>query len=159
MLSDLVTINTFNRLGVFHFVRPMAFKRKLKNTAPLFFPRSVERQGLLELIIAFAGKSLRQICENEEDVIAAFGSETAEIFKKRLADLRAAEHVKDLPKPPYPLKGARGGCMAIEFAENQRLVFNANHTKNPRDNNGKVDWAKVRRVKILEIESGFNNEQ
>lgn len=78
----------------------------------------------------------------------------AEILKRRLADLRAATSIEDLlAGQPRELDGSDGQHMVIDLRDGYRIIFCANHPKNPITENGDLDWAKVSRVKILQIES------
>ena len=94
---------------------------------------------LLEL--AFDTKSLRDLCENEEKARRELGPEVAEKLKHRLADLRAAESVKDLVVgQPREVKSADPGCFLVDLANGCRLTFCANHLKVPKLTSECVDW-------------------
>lgn len=102
------------------------------------------------MILAFASKSLREICETEEQATRRFGKKVTESLKHRLADLEAAPAAPDLiagrprlltPSRHYSVRLTEGFC--LEFA--------ANHMKNPREKNGEVDWSKVSRIQIIRI--------
>ncbi len=106
--------------------------------------------GKITLLLAFASKSLREICEAEEQSLRHFGRKVTESLKHRLADLEAAPTTADLiagrpqlqnPSRNYTVRLAGGFC--LEFA--------ANHVKNPVDENGDVDWKKVSRIRIVRI--------
>ncbi len=104
----------------------------------------------MALILAFASKLLREVCEDEKKAEQRFGKKVTERLKHRLADLEAAPSVTDIvagwprlqnPTGQYSLRLVDGFC--VEFA--------ANHVKNPLDKNGKVDWKKVHRIQIVQI--------
>lgn len=99
--------------------------------------------------LAFETKRLRDICENEERAADELGTKVAEQLKRRLADLRAAESIEEMPNIVKPSKGSTK-C-SVRFAEDRSIVFCANHNPNPTSQSGKIDWAKVRRIRILEI--------
>lgn len=104
------------------------------------------------LELAFATKSLRQLCENEARAKRDLGGTVAEKLKRRLADLRAAECVKDLiAGRPHEVEGATHRHFAVSLCEGARIVFCANHNTIPLEKSGGVDWSKVSRVKILEV--------
>lgn len=112
----------------------------------------VDRRTAVE--IAFAKKSLRQLCESEHTARRLLGTSVAEKLKRRLADLRAANCVKDLVAGrPKELQVARSGQIAIELGEGVQLVFCANHSVSPLTGGTRVDWSKVNRVKIISIEN------
>jgi proteic killer suppression protein len=110
------------------------------------------RNRILE--IAFQSRPLRTICEDETHARSELGSDIVEILKHRLADLRAASTGKDiLAGRPRILGDSGGECMAVDLVGAWRLVFAANHVRNPRTHTATCDWAKVTRVKIMRIEN------
>ncbi len=103
--------------------------------------------------IAFETQSLRQLCESETKAQRDLGVRIANDLKRRLADLRAATSVKDLVAgQPRELDGTRSRYFAVDLCEGYHIVFCANHTTVPELESGGVDWSRVSRVKILEIE-------
>jgi ribosomal protein L29 len=92
--------------------------------------------GLTTLELAFETKPLREICESEHKAKQELGAKVAEELKRRLADLRAAASVEDLPvaKP----RKISGTCI-FDLAEGYRLVVAPNHTKNPLLKSGTVN--------------------
>lgn len=108
---------------------------------------------LIVVEIAFAKKSLRQVCESERTARHSLGAAVAEKLKRRLADLRAANSVKDLVAGrPKELTNARAGQISLELAEGFRLILSANHNVPPLLEGTRVDWSKVSRIKIISIE-------
>jgi len=106
------------------------------------------------LELAFANKSLRQLCESEAKATRGFGGRVAQRLRRRLADLRAATSVKDLVAGrPRELESVRRRNVSVELAEGSRIVFCANHNTIPMLSSGGVDWSSVSRIKILRIES------
>ncbi len=106
------------------------------------------------LELAFANKSLRQLCESEAKATREFGGRVAQRLRRRLADLRAATSVKDLVAGrPRELESVRRRNVSVELAEGSRIVFCANHNSIPTLSSGGVDWSSVSRIKILRIES------
>lgn len=113
----------------------------------------IERGIVSTLEIAFAEKSLRQLCENETKAQQVLGAAMAEKLKRRLADLRAATCITDLVAGrPRELDGPCPRPFAVDLRDGARIVFSANHNVNPLLKSGCVDWPKVSRVKILRIE-------
>lgn len=101
--------------------------------------------------LAFDSKPLRALCENEAQAKLELGSTVAEALKHRLADLQAATSVKDLVVG-RPRIGDDGKQMIIDLCSGHRMVFEANHIKNPKAKTGDVDWERVNRIKVLRIE-------
>ena len=104
--------------------------------------------------LAFESKSLRNICESEDQSKLTLGAEVAEILKHRLADLRAAQSPLDLVAGrPRVLDGVNPQRMIVELCNGWRIVFSANHPHNPITEAGNLDWVRVSRIKISRIES------
>ncbi len=102
--------------------------------------------------IAFDARSLRSLCENEAHAERQLGLEVAEMLRHRLADLRAATSAKDLVAGlPRELDGVHVPSMAIRLCRDQRIVFCANHRKNPKTKTGRIDWSRVRRIRVVDI--------
>ena len=105
------------------------------------------------LELAFETKSLRMICESENQAKRKLGSNVAESLRRRLADLRAATSVRDLiAGRPRELDVADRQHMAVDLWDGHRIVFCANHSKNPVTETDELDWSRISRVKILRIE-------
>jgi hypothetical protein len=104
------------------------------------------------LELAFESKELRDICESEAESKRVLGDDVAEMLRHRLADLDAATSPKDL-LAGRPRLAEDGQSMIIDLCEGHRIVFTANHPDNPTTPGGDLDWTKVRRIRILRIES------
>jgi plasmid maintenance system killer protein len=114
--------------------------------------RDFRQRYILALDLAFDSRSLRTICEKEEETVREFGLSVAEVLKHRLADLRAAKSINDLVVGyPQVLDGTNNQQMAINLPDDYQVIFCANHPNNPVLENGFVDWSKVSRIKILQI--------
>jgi hypothetical protein len=82
-----------------------------------------------------------------------YGFSVAKQLRARLADLREAETVLELPAgKPREIPAQPHNNYAVTLAQGYRLVMRANHSNIPVLDNGKVDWAKVSRVMIMRIE-------
>jgi len=76
-------------------------------------------------------------------------------LRDRLADLRAASQLTDLlVGSPTVMQGLQGKRVTIGLAGACRLIVEANHLKLPTDPSGSVDWSRVTRIKIVNIEDG-----
>ncbi len=109
----------------------------------------------MALDIAFDSKTLRIICEDENEAIREFGQPVSGSLKHRLADFSAAMNIHDvLVGNPRVCENAIKDHkeMMLDLQDDYCIVFGANHPKNPLDEQGRVDWSKVRRIKILRIE-------
>jgi len=83
----------------------------------------------------------------------SLGDAVADKLKHRLADIRAARSVEDLPVGRPHIWRDDGKHIAVELCDGQSLVFVANHTNNPITKAGILDWPKVSRIKIVRIGS------
>lgn len=89
----------------------------------------------------------------------ALGPPLAEKLKRRLADLVAASFAADLfalPGQPRELIDNRPGHIAIDLINGQQLIFQSGHVRTPLLQSGSVDWSRVRRIKILGLESSHD---
>ena len=105
------------------------------------------------MIIAFETKRLREICEDNAVAVKELGSPAAEALQQRLADLRAAETIGDLIVGSPRASGTDGATLTITLTETAHTVWAANHVNPPRDQTGRVDWTRTRRVRLLQIAS------
>jgi proteic killer suppression protein len=104
------------------------------------------------LELAFDSKQLRTLCESAARAEAELGLEAADALKHRLADLRAAGSVDDLPVGhPRVAKQNDSKVMLVDFYRRHSLVFCVNHPKPPKMASGAIDWTRVSRIKILRI--------
>jgi len=102
--------------------------------------------------LAFATRSLRDVCESAEKARRKLGLKVSEALRRRVADLRAAVSVNDLiAGQPHELEAAR---IALNLTDGYRLILASNHAVSPKLESGKMDWSKVTRVKLLRIENG-----
>lgn len=101
------------------------------------------------LELAFATKPLREVCESQDKATQKFGARTAAVLRDRLADLRAAASVEDLPlgKP----RKAKSGYI-IDLSVDVQIVIAPNHVNLPVLPSRTIDWSRVTRIKILGIE-------
>jgi plasmid maintenance system killer protein len=102
--------------------------------------------------LAFATKSLRDLCESEIKMKEKLRSDVASVLQHRLADLSAASSMADLvASPPVQLDGSRGKRYVIELCGGHHLVIRPNHSKVSQTGSGVIDWPSVNRVLILSI--------
>ena len=102
--------------------------------------------------LAFATKSLRQLCESQTVADRDLGPQVAEKLRARLADLVAAANIGELVTggPPAP----RSRLLTLNLSAGFSLVLSPNHNKTPfLKGTRAVDWSKVSRVKIVKLEA------
>lgn len=107
------------------------------------------------MLLSFDTLPLREVCENEDAAIKEYGSNAARLLRTRLADLRAYETVGDIMVGHPREINCGENSYAVNLGENYQLVFCANHINVPMVD-GKVDWSKVTRIKILKIRNSHD---
>ena len=106
-----------------------------------------------KLELAFANKQIRKLCENQALASRTLGFKAAEKLIGRLADLQAAQCVNDLVAGnPCEVDGALHGHMSVGLCDGLRIIFCANHCAGRAQTSGKVNWAKVTRIKIVDFQ-------
>ena len=103
--------------------------------------------------LAFATLKVRSLCECQATAEKEYGCAVAKQLRARLADLREADTVlelplgrrREIPSEPHNL-------YAVDLAKGYRLVMQANHNRIPVRETGNVDWSEVTRVMIMRIE-------
>jgi len=119
---------------------------------PFSYCISADSEGC-PLELSFDSKTLRTLCENGMQAEHELGLRVSEALRHRLADLRAATSVKDLLAGRPRLLVAEGSqSMVVDLCEGYQIVFCANHSKAPLTESGKLDWARVTRIKLLGID-------
>jgi hypothetical protein len=104
------------------------------------------------LELAFETKDLRTLCEIEAEAKRKLKGPVAEMLKHRVADLKAALSLSDLVAG-RPRLGDTPETMLVDLRDGYRLVFAANHQRNPRASSGDIDWPRVSRIRITAIEA------
>jgi hypothetical protein len=106
----------------------------------------------LKLELAFAQKSLRDLCESQLKAERRLGIAVAAALRARLADLRDAESVDDvIAGPPLVLNDEPPGRIAVPLSATVSIVFSANHASVPFKDPKHVNWSRVTRIKIIEV--------
>jgi len=105
------------------------------------------------LELSFANRFLRQLCENEITAKRQLGDEASQIFRRRLADLRAVASVTDIVIGKLQFnEDSKPAEISMEICDGCRVIFCPNHNATPELATGNVDWKKVTRIKIMRIE-------
>ena len=110
------------------------------------------RRKVTALEISFDTLDLRNLCEVKASAQRALGNETAGFLKRRLADIRSADTIKDvLAGRPHELPDGTGR-VAVDLSAGYRLLLCANHPQNPHCADGRPNWSLIRRVRVVSIE-------
>ena len=102
--------------------------------------------------IKFRDSKLQKLCEQQARAQKKLGQAGARKLRTRLADLMAAQSVRELVAGrPHPLKGDRVGQFAVDLDGGKRLVFEPDHAPVPLMGDGSIDWSQVSQVCIVFI--------
>lgn len=102
------------------------------------------------LELAFRALWLRHVCEDFAKAEAQFGRRVAESLVRRLADLRAAPAVFDLPFEWEPTIQTNKPGFKVWIIDHSRMVWIVNHQQVPRTEST-IDWSRVRRIQLDSI--------
>lgn len=103
--------------------------------------------------LAFESRQIREICEVAQVAEASLGPEVAGSLRGRLSDIEAASSIRDIVLGNLRLaEQGNNDRMMIDISPEYRLIFCANHAKNPVTTEKAIDWERVSRVKIQAIE-------
>ena len=103
--------------------------------------------------LSFNTKYLRTICEDENNAIQEYGESVTNKLKSRLADLIACTNIDDMVAGnPKIIESDRNQDISIKLDDEYKMIIRANHTINPIDKSGKVDWKRVHSIKIMSID-------
>ena len=84
--------------------------------------------------------------------MSMLGVEGADRLRSRLADLRAAGTVNDLVAGNPSFSGDRNSELRIRLDQGHHLLCRPNHAAPPADSAGLIDWLRVHRLQVVEIE-------
>lgn len=107
------------------------------------------------MIITFGNRKLNKYANDDRLAVKNLGKRVAEIYKRRLDDLEAAESLEDvryLPGRFHELKENRKGQWACDLVHPYRLIFTPLENPIPTDKDGKYIWVEINGVEIVEIE-------
>jgi len=103
----------------------------------------------MALELAFQTKALRDICENEAIAKGKLGVKVADALWRRLSDFQSIDTFDELPFAK-PKKNSNN--ITFDLPDDWQLVVSGGHGDNPKLASGKIDWARVTRLKIIRIE-------
>jgi proteic killer suppression protein len=102
--------------------------------------------------LSFRTRTLRSTCEDEATTSSSLEPETVERLRRRLADLRAARTVLDLVAGRPSFGGEGKVELRLQIGDGYELYCRPNHRPLPLDEEGSVDWHRVHRLQVMEIE-------
>jgi hypothetical protein len=101
--------------------------------------------------LAFETQELRRVCESDADACKCLPRGTAAQLQDRLADMRAATSVSDLVAGSPALDASPPGEIRFTLEGGYELVCGGNHPRPPVTDEGRVDFSRIRRVKVVRI--------
>ena len=102
--------------------------------------------------ISFHTKELLTLCIDESIADQKLGTVAAEALRNRLDDIRAADTVHELlAGRPRATRIGDQDCYRIDIGDDTCLTIIPNHIKSRVDANGRPDWARVRRVRVMAV--------
>lgn len=103
-------------------------------------------------MITFHTEELLSLCIDESIADQTLGTSAAEALHNRLDDIRAADTVHELlAGRPQAAQFGDQDCYRLEIGDGTWLTFVPNHIKPRVDANGRADWGKVRRVRVIGV--------
>lgn len=102
--------------------------------------------------ISFHTKELLSFCIDESIADQKFGTLAAEALRNRLDDIRAADSVHELlAGRPREARFVDQDCYRLDIGDDTWLTIIPNHFQPRVDANGRPDWDRVRRVRIMAV--------
>jgi toxin HigB-1 len=106
--------------------------------------------------IAFSTTKLQKTFNSEKELIREYGQEKSRVIIRRMAVLRAAVNLEQVPHLPperrHELTGTRKGQFAVDLKHPFRLIFTPNHEPVPRKADGGIDLQQVTAITIQSVE-------
>jgi toxin HigB-1 len=106
--------------------------------------------------ITFSNEKLAKIFNSEKSLVREYGPENAKKIKRRMAVLRAAYCLEEVPVLPperrHELSGNRKEQFAVDLKHPRRLIFVPNYNPLPRKADGGLDLKKISAITIINVE-------
>jgi hypothetical protein len=109
------------------------------------------RFGGVVIIVSFATPELRVLCEDPKVAKAKLGDDVARLLHARLADLRSADGLFDLPTGNPRVDG---GNYLLDLGRSATMRWEPYGKSAQPAENGVLDWECVNRVKLVQIDRG-----
>ncbi|NJK81935.1 MAG: killer suppression protein [Chloroflexaceae bacterium] len=107
--------------------------------------------------ILFKTKSLGKECNNQRLLERRHGKRRAQLIRRRLDELCAAETLDVLRALPqarcHELGGNRAGQLSVDLDGPYRLIFVPGDNPMPRKADGGLDWQGVTTIIVVEVEN------
>lgn len=103
------------------------------------------------IIVSFATAELRVLCEDPRVAKAKLGDDAARLLRARLADLRSADGLFDLPTGNPRVDGDN---YLLDLGTSATMRWEPYGKSARPAENGVLDWERVNRVKLVRIDRG-----
>jgi len=104
--------------------------------------------------ITFSDRTLKKVVNDDRKLVKRFGQKRANLIKRRLDDMFAADTLEELRNVPgryHELIGDRKGQWACDLDHPYRLIFIPHEDPIPTDDDGKYIWIEITGVDVTEI--------
>jgi plasmid maintenance system killer protein len=106
--------------------------------------------------ITFINKKLEKLLSTQKELLRTFGPDNGKRIGRRLQNIADASNLAELAKLPqtrvHELSGDRDEQISVDVKHPYRLLLASDHEQNPRKQDGGLDWERISKVKVLEIE-------
>ena len=106
---------------------------------------------MTDVELAFRTRTLRARCEDPATAKTDWTPEVREQLQNRIADIRAADSPLELIAGAPKLLEGRHPSLEIRLTHDYVIVCQVNHAAIPRNEQAKVQWKRIRRVRVDEI--------
>ena len=108
------------------------------------------------MVILFKNKKLKKILSDQKALVKHFGPGQAKKIKQRLLELQAAENLHILRSlshlRAHELTAKRAGQVSLDLKHPYRLLIVPAYDDPPLKDDGGLDWERVTKIMILEVE-------
>ena len=106
--------------------------------------------------ISFKNKKLQNVFISSVNLIREYGAMNARVIMRRMAFLKAAPTLSDVPhRPPercHQLEGRRKNQFAVDVKHPYRIVFKPEHDPVPKTKDGGIDLTQITVIEVQGIE-------
>ncbi|GBD99076.1 plasmid maintenance system killer protein [bacterium BMS3Abin07] len=108
------------------------------------------------MVILFKRTKIEKECNNKNIMAKKYGPKRANLLKRRLSQLAAADVLDDLYNLPqarcHELKGELKGYLSVDLDHPYRLIFEPANNPIPKKSDGGLDWTKINEIRIISVE-------
>jgi proteic killer suppression protein len=101
--------------------------------------------------LAFRTRRLRTLCEDDTAAQDEYGPSLCEQLRSRLADLRAVNSIDELIVGQPTIDPVDRQILRLKLTVDVEMELRVNHPSPPVDEEGAIDWSRVRRLQVLNI--------